>query len=369
MPDRPPLFYEPQDSPIAQMQDKIIGIATEMVPGAVPVIEKYYSKKKWLSNNVTTLKSFAQIDTDIPLDEMTSLQDLSLSTSTTGPEPTKRSSSLLRPVLTFSECPHSVKTLLDEVLPSAIQALQSDKSEWTHFSDVPADVLKWLEGVKQSVFPNFETIELEDISKALDQTLFKSNVHGIGNLSNKKAILKLMLAQQEQLQATSGNYPNLFFVRLEASEVSIKCQKCAEPFPTDDSPRWATNRPNYYYMKLVRCHSKTCNGAQRFGVPVDPDIPYLSAKSWSCSQLWQTEARLSTVDIWPFLTQTKDTDIVVESWCIRCKERTRTFRGGNKYADIFPRWTGGAGNLLYVEREPNVSFAKNSTGNLADLSR
>jgi len=70
------LFYKPQDSPIAQMQDKIIGIATEMVPGAIPVIEKYYSKKKWLSNNVTTLKSFAQIDTDIPLDEMTSLQDL-----------------------------------------------------------------------------------------------------------------------------------------------------------------------------------------------------------------------------------------------------------------------------------------------------
>ena len=47
-----------------------------MVPGAIPVIEKYYSKKEWLSNNVTTLKSFAQIDTDIPLDEMTSLQDL-----------------------------------------------------------------------------------------------------------------------------------------------------------------------------------------------------------------------------------------------------------------------------------------------------
>ncbi len=264
----------------------------------------------------------------------------------------------MRPVLTFSECPHSVKTLLDEVLPSAIQALRSDKSEWKHFSDVPADVLKWLEGVKQSVFPNFEIIELKDISKALDQTLFKSNVHGNGNLSNKKAILKLMLAQQEQLQATSGKYPILVFVRLEASEVSIKCRNCAEPFPTDDFPRWATNRPNYYYMKLVRCHSKTCKGAQRFGVPVDPDIPYLSAKSGSCSQLLQTEARLSTVDLRPFLTQTKDTDIVVESWCIRCKERTRTSGGGNKYVDIFPRWTGGAGNLLYVERELICLFCK-----------
>ena len=43
-----------------------------------------------------------------------------------------------------------------------------------------------------------------------------------------------MLAQQEQLQATSGNHQNLFFMRLEASEISIKCQKCVEPFPTDD---------------------------------------------------------------------------------------------------------------------------------------
>jgi len=311
---------------------------------------------------VTTLKSFVQIDTDSPLDEMTCLQDLSLSTSTTGPELTRRSSSLLRLVLTFSERPHSVKTSLDEVLPSAIQALRSDKSEWKHFSDVPADVLKWLEGVQQSVFPKFELIELEDISKALDQTLFKSNVHGNGNLSNKKAILKMMSAQQEQLQATSGNYPNPFFVRLEASEVSIKCQKFAEPFPTDDSPRWATNRPNYYYMKLVRCHSKTCNGAQRFGMPVDPDIPYLSAKSGYCSQLLQTEARLSTVDLRPFLTQTKDTDIVVESWCIRCKERTRTSGGGNKYVDIFPRWTGGAGNFPNVEREPICFFCKKKCG-------
>ena len=115
-------------------------------------------------------------------------------------------------------------------------------------------------------------------------------------------------------------------------------------------------------MKLVRCHSKTCKGAQRFGVPVDPDIPYLSAKSGSCSQLLQTEARLSTVDLRPFLTQTKDTDIVVESWCIWCKERTRTSRGRNKYVDIFPRWTGGAGNLLYVEREPTCLFCKEKYG-------
>ena len=56
-----------------------------------------------------------------------------------------------------------------------------------------------IQSSKQSVFPNFEIIELEDISKALDQTLIKSNVHGNGNLSNKKAILKLMLAQQQQL--------------------------------------------------------------------------------------------------------------------------------------------------------------------------
>ena len=118
-----------------------------------------------------------------------------------------------------------------------------------------------------AIWPHARQSALEDISKVLDQTLFKSNIYGNGSLSNKKAILKPMLAQQEQLQATTRNYPNLFFVRLEASEISIKCQKCAEPFPTDDSPRWATNRPNYYYVKLVRCHSKTCNGAQKFGVP------------------------------------------------------------------------------------------------------
>lgn len=100
---------------------------------------------------------------------------------------------------------------------------------------------------------------------------------------------------------------------------------------------------------------------QRFGVPVGPDIPYLNAKSGYCSQLLQTEARLSIVDLRPFLTQIRDTEIVVESWCIRCKERTRT-SGGNKYVDIFPRWTGGAGNLLYVEREPIYLFCKEKYG-------
>lgn len=236
---------------------------------------------------------------------------MSLLASTTGPELTRQSSHLLRPVFTFSERPHSVKTLLDQILPSAIQALRRGRNEWNNFSDVPADVLKWLEGVKQSLFPNVEIMDLEDIPKALDHTIFTSNVYGNGNLSNKKAILDLMLAQQEQLQATSGNYANLFYVRLEASEVSIKCQKCAEPLPTDISPRWAINRPSYYHMKLVRCHSKTCNGAQRFGVPLDPDIPYLSAKSGSCSQSSETEARPSTIDLRQFLSPTKDTDIVV----------------------------------------------------------
>ena len=88
----------------------------------------------------------------------------------------------------------------------------------------------------------------------------------------RKRSLKLMLTQQKQLQAPCNNYPDLFFVRLEASEVSIKCRKCAEQSPTDDSLRWATDRKTYFYMKLVRYSLKTSNGAQRFGVPVDPDI-------------------------------------------------------------------------------------------------
>lgn len=167
----------------------------------------------------------------------------------------------------------------------------------------------------------------------------------------------------------SRNYSTLFLARLEASQLSIKCQKCAESFPTDDSPRWAIKRPNYYYMKLARCHSKTCNGAQRFGMPVHPDIPYRSAKSGSCSLLLQTEARLSTVDLLPFLSPTKDTDTVLESWCIRCKERTRTSGGGNKYVDIFARWTSGAGNLLWSNEDQDVSLAKKTTGNPADLSQ
>ena len=84
-------------------------------------------------------------------------------------------------------------------------------------------------------------------------------------------------------------------------------------------------------------------------MPVDLDTTHLSAKSGYCSRLLQTEARLSTVDLRPFLTQTKDTEIVGGSWCIRCKERTRTSRGGNKYVDIFPRWTGGAISLFCKE--------------------
>jgi len=104
-------------------------------------------------------------------------------------------------------------------------------------------------------------------------------------------------------------------------------------------------------------------------VPVDPDIPYLSAISGSCSQLLQTEARLSTVDLRPFLTQTKDTDIVVESWCIRCKnarelleEETSTlisFQGGPVEQEPFSM----------LNENQYVSFAKKCTGNLADLSR
>ena len=72
-------------------------------------------------------------------------------------------------------------------------------------------------------------------------------------------------------------------------------------------------------------------------MPVDPDPLYLSTKSGYCSQLLQIEARLPTVASLPFLTQTKDTDIVVEGWCIRCKEHTRNFGGGNKCVDILSK--------------------------------
>ena len=48
------LFYAKRGSPVTQMQDKIIGIATEMVLGAAPVIPNYYSEKRWLINNIST---------------------------------------------------------------------------------------------------------------------------------------------------------------------------------------------------------------------------------------------------------------------------------------------------------------------------
>lgn len=200
------LFYAKRGSPVTQMQDKMIGIAAEMVSGAVPVIAKYYSEKKWLINNVRTLKSFAQIDTGAALDEMSPVQNPPVSTNTTGP----KSSS---PFLEFSERPYSVKTLQCEIPHSAIRAQQSDNSEWEVFSDIPADVQRLLQGAKQSIFPDFEMKELGDISKALDQILSKLDGCGHGNLSNKNAILELMLAHQEQLHelhAPSGVHLHSF---------------------------------------------------------------------------------------------------------------------------------------------------------------
>ena len=122
------------------------------------------------------------------------------------------------------------------------------------FSDILADVQKWLQSVKQSVFPEIEIKELRDISKALNQIFSKSDGCGHGNLSNKNAIFELMLAQQEQLDelyAPNAAHPDLFFVRLHVSEISVKCEVCAGPLRPDKSPRWTINRINCYYARLV----------------------------------------------------------------------------------------------------------------------
>ncbi len=126
------LFYAKRDSPVTQMQDKIIGIAKEMVSDAVPVIPNYYSEKKWLINNITTLNWFAKTDNGVELDS-SSAQNPPLSTNTIRP---KWSS----PFLEFRKHPHDVKTSRYEILPSALRAVQYDKSEWEVFSDIPIDV-------------------------------------------------------------------------------------------------------------------------------------------------------------------------------------------------------------------------------------
>jgi len=134
--------------------------------------------------------------------------------------------------LEFSEHPLSVKILRYEIFPSAIQAQQSDKSEWKVVSDIPVDVQKWLQGVKQSAFPDIEIKGLSDISKALGQILSKPDGCGHGNLSNKNAIFRPMLAQKEQLDelhAATAAHPDLFFVMLHVSEISTEHEVCAGP--------------------------------------------------------------------------------------------------------------------------------------------
>lgn len=91
-----------------------------------------------------------------------------------------------------------------------------------------------------SVLTVTEIMESGNISEALDQTIFKSDVHREGNLLSKKKILKMMFAQQKQLRATSGNCPNLFFVSAPNLGLARNCCR-----PRTDCQLWIYGRSWY----------------------------------------------------------------------------------------------------------------------------
>jgi hypothetical protein len=144
-------------------------------------------------------------------------------------------------------------------------------------------------------------------------------------------------------------------IRLER-QIDTWCEKCRWP-RSDAASRWAVMRPGHYVANKYICPSKDCGRKRRYFIPRNPDISWVRGNTDTLER--------PNIRIKPELSclrSVEDTTLnlpsVVISLCIRWRNDTRIYCGGNQCINSHPRWTLGFTRPLYLERKPHCYRCK-----------
>jgi len=347
------MFYEPQESHLAQRLDKTMTAATRMVRNAVPLVPGYFSQKKWLGRVLPS-----------PAYRVGSLLEESIAQKSEvtilAVDQTEAATS--EPVSETGAWDHYFghplsNNDLRKLIPPAIKVLEdcepSKDVGWKEPGDFPAPLLQWFRGQKQILFAHVSISSFSDIVMALQQILPGTRPASDRHASaHVKGILKdTLLHQHDSLQAIRGEHQDIWHSRFDGRAVELCCQRCRKAHKADTDPRWAIHRPGHYIARLRSCNCGSPKWERP--VPVDDDILYTTLSPFD---LYQPPREVTTIDLAPYLRQpaTKDDNHLseVKIWCIRCKESTEVAsegHTGNTSVDWEPRWVIGS-RVLYLER-------------------
>ena len=349
------LFYEPLGSQISRRQDNIISAAVQMAGGHIPVVKDYFQKKIWRARMPTIAQKTEIKALGTSLKNLSNPEDdlqnpgqgiQSIGETTKGGTWHKY----------FNFKPHSNK-YLRETLPEALKICEELEPicEWKDPSDFPESVLNWFRGQKQILFQNISISGLADILPVFHQLCSSSASYQneTNGQSLRGVICEIIKRQREFLGNLHHSQldEDLWHSGFGLYLIKTCCEKCKSTTRTivDNATRWASRRPGQYIARRHVCKLDTCNGANNYWIPIDSTIPYVRADNKHL--LLEPRPKF---DAWKGCLQkaVKDNAKPVNSWCIRCREKTRISKDRKVYQDTTPLWTLSMSRPLYVERKP-----------------
>lgn len=342
------MFYQRKNSEVAIRQDKVMMAAARMVRNCVPLVQDYYSEKKWYS---CVPARFKTDELRLLARGLETKQQAPPLTILSRDENTSSQSELTSPWdIFFSKYPHSNNTLR-KLIPPALDALKNcDHSDsWRLPPDLPDPVLEWFEGQKYILFSNVSISSFSDVSHELSRIL-------PGLEPNKPKLLhdlfkEILIYQQKSLKNVKERHQDLWHSKFDGREIVLECKHCKFPPRPEINSRWAVSRPGCYILRRLRCQGPECRGQNRHVRPADTDLSYTWTNPISLNFSSQP---ITYFDVGIYTRQQSiaidNVPTAMKCWCIRCKEQTELPDGSNTYTDRQPRWTTSTPSF-YVARD------------------
>ena len=245
------------------------------------------------------------------------------------------------------------RILLDE----AFDELSNGKNSFQSLTDFPPAVQSWLKKHKRVLFEDTKVISSANIVKSYNQLADIERMPYAKDKSLSHMISALMHQQKASLATIRRSQVDglVYYSILHGAKMELRCSLCSEPSRTDFQPRWSINRPDFYVAYRRVCKSEQCQGKQVQTIPKEQNM------RWTVADSEKLQATNSTKPIrnWTglLITDSKQLEQLpcpVETWCIHCKDDTKTHDNGTRYIDDSPQWAPGD-PVKYVEKRTPCS--------------
>jgi hypothetical protein len=254
---------------------------------------------------------------------------------------------------TFYSYTHS-NTTCRSLLPLSIAALKDvDENYAQHPLELPQAAREWFCGTKTVFFGDSSISNIEDIRVALRESTTVNQID-IQQLRLVGLLRLLANAQESFLHLQKQNkLDDFIYNRLDGQTMQTSCP-CGNLKANDQFPRYLAKRSREYVLRLSGkpCGSSICGSPRKTMKPASyRQIPWISENACS-TQSKKTRHYGERYDSLLHLhSKNSSLPSKIESWCVKCKDKTKTVEGHAVFIDTKPRWTIGIVRHLYVERQ------------------